>query len=85
MKTAVANVGIAIAADVTMLASRRALEQPWAPASVWPHLGVIPEPVPQVCPQESEVLPNKHAAAETRGWHRTSSTQHGAADQKGTK
>ena len=55
MKTAVANVGIAIAANVTMLAPRRVLGQPWAAASAWPRLGVIPEPVPR----ESGVLPTQ--------------------------
>ena len=85
MKTAVANVGIAIAANVTMLAPRRVLEQPWPAASAWPHLRVIPEPVPQVCPRNLGSSRPKHAAAEARVWPRTSSTQHWAAAQKGTK
>jgi hypothetical protein len=51
MKVAVANVGIAIAANPTILAPRGVLEQPWPAASAWPHLGVIPEPFPKVCPR----------------------------------
>lgn len=47
MKVALANVGIAIAANPTILAPRGVLEQPWPAASAWLHLVVVPGPVPR--------------------------------------
>lgn len=84
MQIVVANVGITIAANVTMLVplgesgARRVLEQPRPAASTWPHPGVVPEPAPQ----ESGVLPTQTRRRRNALHQGTPSTQSALTDHQ---